>query len=144
MSMSPLEDLWPEDIPVDVRSPLVILSHQASLIGKRTKGLIAGSVATTTEGPVVEHRLMLRVDSLSFSCEVLKVTHAVDLPYPAKIVAPCFDLRGSWRDAYPTGYRWVSSQDDLIGSIKTILSSPESLSTLHAITAKANEGLTPA
>ena len=61
-----IPDLWPADIRLDVRSPLVILKTQAELLSKHTKGLLECAGTTTEEGEQVQHALDLFARAVNY------------------------------------------------------------------------------
>lgn len=67
MSISP-RNLWPEDIAVtDAVAPVSILKEQASLLGKRTKNLVEGSVTPSFR----DLNLLLRNNKFSYDFDVV-------------------------------------------------------------------------
>jgi hypothetical protein len=79
-----IPNLWPEDIKVDVLSPLAILRAQAGLMGQMTRGLIEAEVTTTaTEHGRVEHQLDLIAPALDgYRQRILIASHDEESVYP--------------------------------------------------------------
>ena len=51
-----MTDLWPEDIAlVEAKAPVAILKEQAAIIGRRTKGLVEGDVASLEPGFITSY-----------------------------------------------------------------------------------------
>lgn len=100
-----MRDLWPDDIKSeDVISPEEILNHQASRLGERTGGLLAGHVVKHE----VEDRVVLgfEVESARAGNRVrlFEVQHRLDFEYPAAIVPPDERLPDFLRDCvYKSG-----------------------------------------
>jgi hypothetical protein len=86
-----IPSLWPNDIVVDVRSPLEILRAQAEKIGEITQGTLTAEVTTVTgHEDFATHRLDLiapKLDGRAF--RILTATHRTDL-YPVVIEAELY------------------------------------------------------
>jgi len=79
-------DLWPEEIaPANVTPPATILQSQASLLTKRTKYKLRGSVVTTNLGGSLRHSFLLVAPTLQdYRYELFEVAHGV-MPYPVSV-----------------------------------------------------------
>ena len=80
-----IPDLWPADIRLDVRSPLVILKTQAELLSKHTKGLLECAVTTTEEGEQVQHALDLFARAVNYRERVFSAQHKKKEAYPVLV-----------------------------------------------------------
>jgi hypothetical protein len=58
------EDLWPELNLASAVTPLSILREQATLLGKRTRGVLKGEVETWSAGGRITHSFNIVVPSL--------------------------------------------------------------------------------
>jgi hypothetical protein len=86
-----IPSLWPNDIMVDVRSPLEILRAQAEKIGEITQGILTAEVTTVTgHEDFAAHRLDLTAPKLDGRAyRILTTTHRSDL-YPVVIEAELY------------------------------------------------------
>lgn len=81
------ENLW-GDLPLDteMRTPLVVLREQATVLGEITRQLLIGSVTSTTD-PFNQfvHTLRIVAPALDgYEVSILRVSHPVDL-YPLRV-----------------------------------------------------------
>lgn len=136
-------DLWPDDISVDVVTPLAILRAQVGPLQRKTKGLLRVNVSTQTssDGDSVIHKMDLVAPALgNYRQEILSVTHTKDRVYPAQIEAECFvpsydgydPEDGAWRPEADTEQEFIR----LLG--KVLQSSPVR-SVIHSLLARINE-----
>jgi hypothetical protein len=84
--MSRIPDLWGPKISVDSLTPASILRAQASILTKRTQGIVRGDVDVSISGnDIVRARLSLLSDTLGG-----EYTEAVlDIVYGKRILYPC-------------------------------------------------------
>ena len=83
-----IPNLWPQEIKVHVQSPYAILSVQAGLLGKLTRGILEGAVETETAKDKVQHRLVIVAPAYkSYRHTLVTALHNPDLPYPAEVRA---------------------------------------------------------
>jgi hypothetical protein len=123
-----LLDLWPEEIaPAQVTPPAAIMQAQASLLGKRTKFKLRGSVVTSMMGNDIYHRFVLVAPTLQdYRYELFAIVHGV-IPYPVRVwSAP----RGVSADELPDEHAFVDW-------LRGVLSSDETMRIVGALLAQA-------
>jgi hypothetical protein len=147
-----IPDLWSDDIKVDVVQPVVILRTQAGLLEKKTRGVLRSEV-TTTRSPSGE---VLGLDLLApalngYRKTLLTAAHAADMIYPLLVTSEA--LRALNRSPHtPPGAismmadlllknheKEVSSQDEFIDTVRTILRSGYVRALISSLIAKSNE-----
>lgn len=92
-------DLWPGDIwSEDVISPEEILWHQATLLEKKTNGVLAAEVVRHKS----EDRIVLGFEVIAgrvgVRVRLFEVQHRLDFEYPAALVPPDEELPHYLRD----------------------------------------------
>lgn len=78
-----MEDLWPKDFGEgNARTPSNILKEQASILTKKTKGVIEASVATSSQDTIFVHSFWLNVPAMNdYRYKLIEVRHDIKL-YP--------------------------------------------------------------
>jgi hypothetical protein len=144
-----IPDLWPDDIRVDVLTPLVILRAQESLISRKTQGILQAKVLTATNDTLVQHQLDLIAPALNhYRRTVLTAKHSRDMVYPVKVKASCFVPKGplermalgpQFLGESPQDEREAATQDELIELVRQVLHSGEVRATIQSLIARSNE-----
>jgi hypothetical protein len=77
------EDLWPSDLGIaSIVTPAAILRAQAALLGEKTKGLLEGTIETSSANNDIYHRFVIKVPALgNYRYMLFKVHHPATL-YP--------------------------------------------------------------
>ena len=141
---------WPDEIIVDVISPLAYLRTQAGLLGSKTKGLLQGDVTTAVEKGVAFHRLELVGAGLKNARKIiLTLSHSETEPYPVDIEADCIqrgnpdidDLAGVFSeklsgDGY---YLTADSFQEMREVVRMVLRSRHVTVALHSMLALMND-----
>ena len=164
--------LWPDDIKVDVLSPLTILRYQAAELRKLTKGRLEADVVTTTgQEDFVVHRLEIVARQLGDRrYGVLTVTHRAAF-YPVVLEADCFRpketrtlahvlgehvaavtamssaLNAEINPPWPPKDDWrpaANDQDEFLKRVAEVLRSPAVRATIDSLLALSNEKNQPA
>lgn len=100
-----VKDLWPELTPSNELTPLGILRKQASLLFRKTNGLLEGEVVTDGKGGVFLHRFNVVAPALGyFKHELFSIGHGLN-SYP---------LTGTNSKGEQTA---IKSEDELYGWI---------------------------
>ncbi|MFT3774802.1 MAG: hypothetical protein QM820_56355 [Minicystis sp.] len=88
-----LPDLLPWDFaPETVRTPLVILQHQAHLVSEKSQGRLDARVEEARAKETVTFSFVVEAPELSYAIRMFSCAHHADLPYPVTVVAD--ELRG--------------------------------------------------
>src|SRR5262245_45532269 len=106
MPNPPTEDLWPEDIKADIRTPSMILKAQAQALRKRTKGLLVAEVEARRQLDPGLHALRFDVVAPPFHYArnaLFQVTHNPEQPYPAAFISSSQGPANNIRAGLPTG-----------------------------------------
>jgi hypothetical protein len=83
--MAASTDLWGEIEATQMRTPLVILREQASLLGSKTKNLVEASVKTHASGDHFHHSFDLVVPALDrYTYSLFKIIHGPSI-YPVNV-----------------------------------------------------------
>lgn len=133
-------DLWPDDIEItgDFDTPLRLLREQASLLGKRTKNIVQGSVVSTRDDSSFEiteeledtnfgvrHRFALVAPALGhYTYTLFVLTHDVVQLYPVKVL---------WENEVNV----VKSKDELESLLKRIFSAEKTKRIIHSLIAQS-------
>ena len=83
-------DLWPPDLKTPAsRTPVQILREQASLLTRKTNGLLEGEIVTITGDKGLIHRFNIVVIALGgYVYRLLSISHAADNLYPIAVLEP--------------------------------------------------------
>lgn len=146
-----LQDLWPDDIKVDVLTPIAILRMQEEGLSRRTQGLLRAEVKTVEAGTRVRHTLDLYAPSLNYRETLLTAGHNAGEIYPVRVEAEAFlpiartigELASSG-GAIPlhmnlNAIRNASSDVEFTRLVREILQSPRVRSRIHSLLARINE-----
>lgn len=83
-----VEDLWPEKLEsAKIRPPVAILKEQASLLGKKTKNVVEGRVASISDigSDNIEHAFFLAAPALGdYRYRLFTMSHDIRM-YPVNI-----------------------------------------------------------
>jgi hypothetical protein len=147
-----IEDLWPDDIRVDVRTPLQIMRVQEGLLGKKLRGVLEAEVASRFTDTLVRHEFDLIAPGLGgYRERIFSATHDRKRIYPVTVEAACFlresellanrVLRSMAPGPYvePSDCKEAATEEDLIELIRQILHSPEVRSAIQSLVAQSNE-----
>ncbi len=136
-------DLWPDDISVDIVTPLAILRAQVGPLQKKTKGLLRVNVSTQTssEGDSVIHKMDLVAPALgNYRQEILSVTHTKDRVYPVQIEAECLATSvGDDESGYVDFKRQADTEQEFIRLLGEVLRSGPVRAVIHSLLARMNE-----
>lgn len=142
-----IPNLWPEEIAVDVITPLALLKTQAGNLTSMTKGVLVADVQTTTADGTISLRLQLVAPALNgFRRTVLTATHNYEQPYPVRIEAAVFEPVPDPEygpDPDEPDWRPVAwTLQELIDLVKKSLQSREIKSLIQSLIARSNEATT--
>ena len=163
---STIPDLWSDDIKMDVLSPLVILRSQASLLGRKTQGILKGEVVTVTSDVLVQHLLDLIAPVLDqYRATLLTATHQQNKVYPVRVAAQCLAPKTkpmsldeqlainkgkmwtailSFRPGeLPPNQREAFTQEEFIELVRRVFHSGEVRSLIQSLVARSNEVQNP-
>jgi hypothetical protein len=146
---------WSSEIKATVQSPYAILEPQAQALSRQTNGILVGelSVSHEAEGKRARIQLDLVVPALdSYRHRILVVTHDVNMVYPARLHAECFerstDLGALLRpkplfmlDRPEKQDNDAAGEEEFRRLLKRVLTSPEVTSVAVSLIARANEVL---
>ncbi len=117
------DDLWPTNIAdSNLVTPLTILKQQASLLGEKTKQLVAGDVVTQTTGALLVHYFYLVAPILNYKYELFSVSHGINF--------------------YPLALRHLNqttslkSESEFKDKLKEIFAAAHTLNAVHSILAQ--------
>ena len=117
------DDLWPANIAdSNLTTPVLILKEQAALLGEKTHDLVRGEIFTQTVGSLFVHHFYLNAPTLSYKYELFQVQHGINF-YPLTI-------------RYINEVSSLGNEELFKEQLKTILSSPHTLNTVHSILAQ--------
>lgn len=147
---APNEDLWPDDIRVDVLSPLQIMRVQEGLLQKRLQGVVEAQVTTTRTDALVRHEFDLFARWLGYRERIFSATHAPNRPYPVTVEAECFrkeaeehydSIAEENSDGYerPEEDRKAATEEEFVKLIREVLRSTEVRSLIQSLVAQSNE-----
>lgn len=145
-----IPDLWPDDIRVDVLTPLAILRTQEALLGKRTKGLIQAEITTANSEKGTQHSLDLVTAALKYRERVLTAWHGREFIYPVRVAAETFKPKPkNFIEALTTTelttlfegshVRTAATQDEFVALIREVFRSMEVRSLIQSLLARVNE-----
>lgn len=122
--MSKVDNLWPQDFPKTVRTPLVILKSQCRYLESMTQGVLVGTIKTyIDEDEEVSHKMFLSAPSIQAKIELLEIYHKRDIVYPVVIVdsSSCSD------------------EEEFTSELTKVLSSSHVKSIVSSLLAKVSE-----
>src|SRR5438477_454919 len=91
-----IPDLWPDDIKVNVLSPVAILKVQEGLLARKTQGKLQAKLTCAESDRLVQYQLDLIAPILNFYRErLLSATYERGRYYPAMVKSECFPRKGS-------------------------------------------------
>lgn len=139
--------LWPDDIKLDVASPLAIMRAQAAPLRKATKGYLSVDVTSQRElplGDIVHTMDLVAVPLSDYHYTIVFVKHRPEQVYPAVVDAPCLregeviTRRGGGVSIPPVDIE-VLDESDFIYILGQILTSPSIRSVIDSLLARINE-----
>lgn len=140
-----IEDLWPEDIRINVRTPLMILQQQAQFLQKKTASLVQARIAMTKSQTMRKLDFDLVAGAADrYRVRLLSVHHGPSVVYPALVDASCFrDDPNYLEELRPangvTSQREAKTEDVFKSLIRTVFSSSQAVSIVESLIAKSNE-----
>lgn len=142
-----IPDLWPDDIRVDVLTPLVILRTQAGLLSNKTQGTLLAQVMTTTTDEWVQYQLDLIAPALdSYRVSILTARHHLAEVYPVTVTAQAFvpkpgpfGILVQRSEDPPADQRVAATQEEFIALVRGVLQSPTTRSRIQSLIARGNE-----
>ena len=158
MSTTPIPDLWPESVKVDVRPPYAVLSVQARNLTERTQGVVEARVRsskTKTDPILVRHSFELTASFLNYRHRLFSAWHQESLVYPVII--------STWlREQEPTqselvqffqkavaigGVAVANDETALMETLRNLFTSERVTTLLNSLLASSygqrNRGMTP-
>lgn len=142
-------DLWPDDIAVEVLSPVMILKQQAEAISKKTKGLVKGDVRKISIENSEEIAFDLLAPALGLREELLTVRYKRGYPYPSSVSAAA--LEGSLRlqsPQTPTNWEILEPENpcevaytpvEFLTILRKVFGARDTLAVISSILARSNE-----
>ncbi len=139
---STIPSVWPDDISVDVVSPMAILNAQKSALAEKTKNLVVADIVTSEKDGMVWHRFDLVAPSLSgYRREIFSVGHTKDEVWPATLDAEHFsEFRENYRDIEVDGRPQTDGPDGLLRLLAELFQSPSIRTSLDSLIARVNDG----
>jgi hypothetical protein len=148
-----IPDLWPNDIRIDVLSPLQILRMQEGNFSEKMKGLLQVQVGTVTAETLVQHQFDIVAPYLDHYRERLfTATYNRLRFYPVTVEADCFEPKPktpgealsrsvikaiNWEP--PPNQRVAATQEEFVTLVREILHSDEVRSLIQSLIARSNE-----
>lgn len=130
-----IQSLWSPDIKGTVMSPSIILKGQAEALALQTGGVLLAEVVEERGEDEVSLSLDLVAPVLQRSRHrVLRVTHSLNMPYPAKVDAEVFKRTGYV-------YKYAYTDHAFTEIVAEVLRSNEVSSVAQSLIALANEAL---
>jgi hypothetical protein len=147
-----ISDCWPDDIKVDVLTPLAILKVQEGLLAQKTRGMLQAGLATTESENLVQHQLDLIAPSLNFYRErLLTATHDRVMLYPVTVMAEAFSpkpllhpvMEAAWvykqMFAPPTNVRKAATDEEFLSLVREVLKSERVRALISSLLARIND-----
>ncbi len=149
---SAIPDLWPDDIRVDVVTPVAILRAQEGSLEKKTKGILHTKLSTTTGEDWVQHQLDLVAPLLQkYRVTLLTARHDLKIVYPVIVTARGFRLDS--KSGFPTpppplampnaaleaDQREAKTENEFIDLVKSVLQSRSVRGLIESLIAQSNE-----
>jgi hypothetical protein len=137
-----IPDLWGDDIKVDVLPPSVILRAQATLIGRKTQGILSADVVSSTSDEDgerwEEHTLQVFATSAGYRESILTVYHSANRVYPVTIQLP-EDI--DWGGSMIGSSRRVQcyTPEEFMPRLGTALQSRPTQAVIATLLARSNE-----
>ena len=118
-------DLWPNDFgTAGAKPPVTVLREQATLLAKKTNGIVEAEVRTSTEGDDFSHRFSIVAPALGgYRYSLFTLEHDVNL-YPATM---------HFQD---TEYH-IESEDVLIDILRTVFASDKAKRVIYSLIAQS-------
>jgi len=141
-----IPNLWPEQFHVDVQSPYAILSVQANLLGKVTRGILQGVVETESSKERVQHRLVVVAPAYnSYRHTLIVAIHQLNLPYPVEVRAEGLEAKEGESQSSEAQPDYPSANDDLEMQhlVSQALRSGRTKATIASLISKSNDAKTP-
>lgn len=138
-----IRNLWPEDISVDVLSPVAALRSQAGLLREKTKGLVDAEVVDETIKVNQSEQVQLRLNLIAPMLKnarfgILTATHDSEQVYPVEVQADIFRPT----DESDVGY-WspplAVDESEFFQLLRKVLNSPHTKSLINSIIARSND-----
>src|SRR6185437_953533 len=143
-----IPDLWPDEIKVEIASPLAILRRQASQLRIWTKDLLEAEVKTYFENGEATHEFRIVAAALDgYAFSLFTASHSKDLVYPVTISYKPWDdaveaKRGRFQlqgEEIPSGARTANTPSEFLDLLKDILNSGHAKSVIVSLMARINE-----
>jgi hypothetical protein len=146
-----ITDCWPDDIKVEVLTPLAILKAQEGLLAQKTRGMLQAKLSTTESEKLVQHQLDLIAPGLNFYRErLLTATHDRTMLYPVIVTSEAFaspepldPLKAavaSLQRSVDTSLiqRKAATDEELLGLVRQVLQSERVRALIHSLIARLN------
>jgi hypothetical protein len=152
---------WPDEIRVDVLSPLAILRQVEPTLKERTKGILTTEITTTSAKDVVEHHLDLIAPLIEYRITILAARHHSVMVYPVTVKSRAFAPaeRGRVADIFMPGFstiaaisaitkklseppddeRDAASQQEFAKLVQEVLHSPYVRALVNSLIARSND-----
>ena len=145
-----IPSLWPDDIKVDVLTPLMILRAQAGLLSRITKGILEAEVVVEQAKlggnggtPVTQIHLDLIAPALNRSgYRILTTQYSDEMAYPTHIQSNYVANEDLIAALTSSEYKKApSNEKEFINSVSNILRSSKTMSLIQSLIARSNEQL---
>jgi hypothetical protein len=146
--MSKIPDLWSNAIDVDVLTPAAILNTQASLLKRKTQGIVIAEVGSSVDSnKIVTITFDLVAPGIdNFRARVLAVRHKAEYVYPALVSTSAFSGKGGgffgdlkWGGIEDQLSKLAETETEFIGLLQEALRSGFILSMVQSLIARSNE-----
>ncbi|MBX9679101.1 MAG: hypothetical protein K2X38_10090 [Gemmataceae bacterium] len=126
--------LWPEDIKVDVQTPLSILRVQAENLGRLTRGVLQGEVESEEGDVYFQHRLVVVAPAYGgYRHTILVALHKFHMPYPCEVRSESLSYEGEIGIGFPSAV----SEEQLIRLVRKALTSDETKAAMSSLIANS-------
>src|SRR5437764_5610666 len=130
----PIPDLWPEEVKIDVVTPLAIMRYQAGLLRKRTSNLLTAEVQSEQEENQVMQHFQLVAPGLGYyQYRLFSVQHPPQLVYPVGIKAPGILFHPVESTGVSVDYGEANTQEEFIDCVSRILHSPRTKAIIQSL-----------
>jgi hypothetical protein len=141
---TPISQMWPDEISVDVVTPLTRLRVLASELEQRTKGILQARIDTfpRDEGKVEQHFEIVAPALSHYEHQLLIAKHHHEIVYPTILIGEFVDEKQSQfsgETSYTKQSRVAATEKELDTAIGEILRSPRTLSVIQSLIARSKE-----
>ena len=132
---------WPDEIAIDVVTPLTVLRALASSLEQKTKGILQAEISTFyPKEDLVQHSFEIVAPAVAYyRHQLLIAEHHRELVYPVTLTGYFLYNPMLGNTVYTRGTKLVSTQQELDRALGETIRSPSTLAVIQSLIARSRE-----